>query len=216
MGNPSDMFVVNLQLQAEGPTVVRSCELLHRDYRNRISFTKLPDLFTVFQTHVAQSIQALIDEFGMARNIVSKPEFEIDLPSLKLAGLTFLVSRARDGMRQIILRFRYFIGTLQSAFLLDLGMSEPTITHKERIAIESLIDIVGPLYGLALLEDRRPLSSAETSEVENALRDLQGKAHVLKFYSDLLIRYVRDCSPGNQTGHPGPAQPGGATLRLVE
>ncbi len=216
MGNQGDMFVVNLQLAADGPALVRSCELLNRDYRNRVSFTKLPDLFSVFQARLAQKIQALVEEFGTARNIVSKPDFELDLPSLKLAGLTFLVSGVRDGMRQIILRFKYFIGTFQSAFLLDLGMSEPTIPHKERIAIESLIDIVGPLYGLALLEDRRPLTAKEASEVEDALRDLQGKTHVLKFYSDLLIRYVRDCSPGNQADQQGEPRVGGGNLRLVE
>ncbi|MDJ1008514.1 MAG: hypothetical protein QNJ13_11885 [Paracoccaceae bacterium] len=216
MPNINDMFVVNLQLQAEGSVVVRSCELLHKDYRNRVSFTKLPDLFTVFTTRLAKEIRALLDEFGGSRNIVSKPDYSIDLPDLKLAGLSFLVSAVKDGVRHIILRFRYFIGSFQTAFALDLGLSSPTLPHKERIAIESLVDIVGPLYGLALLEDRRQLTDAEKVEVEHALRDLQGKAHVLKFYSDLLIRYVRDCA-GPYEGQSRPEHLGEITrLRLVE
>lgn len=216
MGNINDMFVVNLQLQEEGGVVVRSCELLHKDYRNRVSFTKMPDLFAVFTGRLAKEIKALVDEFGSGRNIVSKPDFSIDLPDLKLAGLSFLVSAVKDGVRQVILRFRYFIGSFQSAFALDLGLSNPTLPHKERIAIESLVDIVGPLYGLALLEDRRQLTEQEKVEVEHALRDLQGKAHVLKFYSDLLIRYVRDCAAPSEV----PARPEGVAqvtrLRLVE
>ena len=216
MVNINDMFVVNLQLQPEGPAVVRSCELLHKEYRNRVSFTKMPDLFAVFQGRLADAINALIEEFGGARNIVSKPDFEIDLPNLKLAGLTFLVSMAKDGVRQVILRFRYFIGSFQSAFTLNMGMAQPTMPHKERIAIESLVDIVGPLYGLALLEDQRPLSDNEKSEVEHALRDLQGKAHVLKFYSDLLLRYVRDCSTEPEGDGTGERIGNGARLRLVE
>lgn len=216
MVNINDMFVVNLQLPAEGGALVRSCELLHKDYRNRVSFTRLPNIFEVFKDNVARAIQALVAEFGGTRNIVSKPDFEIDLPELKLAGLSFLVSAAKDGVRQVILRFRYFIGSFQSAFLLDLGMSEPTISHKERIAIESLIDIVGPLYGLALLEDQRPLRAGERTEVETALQDLQGKAHVLKFYSDLLIRYVRDCEPEPEDNGPRPDGSTPAKLRLVE
>lgn len=216
MVNINDMFVVNLQLQADGPAVVRSCELLHKNYRNRISFTKMPDLFSVFQGRLASAINALVEEFGGARNIVSKPDFEIDLPTLKLAGLTFLVSMAKDGVRQVILRFRYFIGTFQSAFTLDMGMAQPTIPHKERIAIESLVDIVGPLYGLALLEDQRPLKDGTSSDVENALRDLQGKAHVLKFYSDLLLRYVRDCSDEPEGNKRIPNPGNGVRLRLVE
>lgn len=216
MVNINDMFVVNLRIQPEGAVVVRSCELLHKDYRNRLSFTKLPDLFEVFSGRVAKAIKALVDDFGGSRNVVSKPDFEIDLPELKLAGLSFLVSAAQDGVRQVILRFRYFIGSFQSAFLMDLGLSQPTISHKERIAIESLVDIVGPLYGLALLEDRRPLRASEQLEVENALRDLQGKAHVLKFYSDLLIRYVRDCAPEPEDGGSGPTLTGSTRLRLVE
>lgn len=212
----NDMFVVNLQLQEEGGVVVRSCELLHREYRNRVSFTKLPNLFGVFNAKLANAINELVQEFGGSRNIVSKPDFEIDLPELKLAGLSFLVSIAKDGIRQIILRFRYFIGNFQSAFSLDIGMSNSTIPHKERIAIESLVDIVGPLYGLALLEDRRPLSEDEKCEVERALGDLQGKAHVLKFYSDLLIRYVRDCAdvPEQRQGYATASNV--TQLRLVE
>lgn len=216
MVNINDMFVVNLQVSADGAAVVRSCELLHKDYRNRISFTKMPELFSVFQGRLASAIGALVDEFGNARNIVSKPDFEIDLPNLKLAGLTFLVSLAKDGVRQVILRFRYFIGAVQSAFTLDIGMAQPTIPHKERIAIESLLDIVGPLYGLALLEEGRPLTSADKAEVENVLKDLQSKAHVLKFYSDLLLRYVRDCSSG-PNGPTTPETLNNVTqLRLVE
>lgn len=212
----NDMFVVNLQMQAEGAVVVRSCELLHKDFRNRVSFAALQDLFAVFNARLAREIRALVDEFGGARNIVSKPDFVIELPDLKLAGLSFLVSGMKDGMRQIILRFRYFIGSFQSAFVLDLGLSRPTLPHKERIAIESLVDIVGPLYGLALLEDRRVLTEDERFEVDRALRDLQDKAHVLKFYSDLLIRYVRDCAVPVE----GRVEDAGGTavtrLRLVE
>lgn len=216
MASAGDMFVVNLQLHGEGTVVVRSCELLHKEHRNRISFSKLPDLFSVFASRLADAIKRLVDEFGSRRSIVSKPDFSIELPDLKLAGLSFLVSAMKDGVRQIILRFRYFIGSFQSAFAHDLGFSTPTVPHKERIAIESLMDIVGPLYGLALLEDRQKLSAAESLEVERALRDLQDKAHVLKFYSDLLIRYVRDCSVPGHVHDDGAEATGATRLRLVE
>lgn len=216
MANINDMFVVNLQVQAEGGVVVRSCELLHKEFRNRVSFTKLPDLFSVFTASLAQEIRNLIDEFGGARNIVSKPDFSIELPRLKLAGLSFLVSAMKDGVRQVILRFRYFIGAFQNAFVMDLGLSNATLPHKERIAIESLVDIVGPLYGLALLEDKTTLSESERNEVEQALRDLHNNAHALKFYSDLLIRYVRDSAdPREVTAGPRLAD-GANHLRIVE
>lgn len=188
----NDMLVVNLQVQGEGGLVVRSCELLHKEFRNRVSFTKLPGVRAVFTAKLAAEVEALVGEFGNARNIVSKPDFAVDLPGLKLGGLTFLVSAVKDGIRSIILRFRYFIGSFQNAFVMDLGWSKATLPHKERIAIESLVDIVGPLYGLALLEERRKLTDGERGEIEQALNELRGNAHALQFYSDLLIRYVRD------------------------
>jgi len=212
----NDMFVVNLQLREGGCAVVRSCELLQKDFRNRVSFTKLPGLFAVFTVRLAREISMLVEEFGGARNVVSKPDFAIEMPDLKLAGLSFVVSAAKDGVRQLILRFRYFIGSFQSAFAVDLGLSNPTLPHKERISIESLVDIVGPLYGLALLEDRHELDDVERRELEQVLRDLQDKADVLKFYSDLLIRYVRDSAESGEAPS-APTGLGGVTrLRLVE
>lgn len=216
MGAMNDMFVINLQVSPEGDASVRACEFLHRDFRNRISFNKLPGLFEVFTSHLAEQIGRLMQDFGQGRNILSKPDFVIDLPDLKLGGLRMLVSAAKDGVRQIILRFQYFIGAFQSAFVIDVGQASPTALHKERLAVESLVDIVGPLYGLALLEQERPLSAGERLEVEAALRSLKDKAHALKFYSDLLIRYVRDCGQDKDRQRELPAPGDGPHLRLVD
>lgn len=192
MSSSADMFVLTLRWSPDQDPTVLSCDLIHRDFHNRISFSKRAGLFDVFRPQLARALAEIIDSIQHKRQVLSQPDFQVDLPNLVLGGLRLLVSSAKDGARQIIIRFKHFLGSLQDAFAVDIGLRSAVLPHRERVAVEALVDIVGPLLNLADL--RRPnLDEREAMAVEKSLEELAQNSYMLRFYTGLLVRYVNEC-----------------------
>ncbi|WP_424933121.1 hypothetical protein [Amaricoccus macauensis] len=173
---------------------IRSVDILGQNMRHRISFTKSNGIRDVFEADLAECIETILVRLPDGAHVFSDPDFVIELPGLTLARLRALINEAADGARQVIVRFRYFIGTLQSAFRVDTYLRVPSIDHREQIAVEALADIATPIFSLALAGARPPNSSQEYEHVRKKLEDLSSRASEVNFYLSLLTRYVTECA----------------------
>lgn len=189
-----DVFSLTISRDLGGDFAVRSVDVLGRSMRHRISFTQANGINEVFETELAECILSIIDRLPMDAHVFSDPDFVIELPGLTLARLRALINIAADGAMQIILRFRYFIGTLQSAFRIDTHLRIPTLEHREQIAIEALADIATPIFSLALSGANGPDTPAEVESVRRKLDHLANRASEVNFYLSLLTRYATECA----------------------
>ncbi|MEM8569800.1 MAG: hypothetical protein AAGG56_02730 [Pseudomonadota bacterium] len=190
----ADVFSLTISRDVDQEFSVRSVDILGRNMRHRISFTSASGIYEVFERELADCIRAVLDRLPMKAHVYSDPDFVIELPGLTLARLRVLIKVVGSGAAQIIMRFRYFIGSLQSAFRVDTHLSLPTVEHREKIAIETLSDIATPIFSLALAGSKQIEKSKDLELVLRKLENLSERASELNFYLSLLTRYVSECS----------------------
>ena len=102
-------LTINLILKAPRIITVRSCEVLGRGFRNRLSFQGESDLDKVLHARLAQSIRECLRSVPDGAQVLSMPEFLLELPGLALYGAQVLIMDARNGIRTAILRFTEFL-----------------------------------------------------------------------------------------------------------
>jgi hypothetical protein len=203
---PETIELLSLTISREiGAAVsLQSVDLNGRGARHRISFTRGSRIRDVFQAELAECIEALLERLPTHGHAFSDPDFLIELPGLTLARLSVLVRAMADGAAQIVLRFRYFIGSLQNAFRTELRLPLPTLDHRERIAVEALADIATPIFSLALADRAHVRTKEDEDIVLRRLEQLSARACELNFYLTLLTRYVSDCSEARMRSRAEP------------
>lgn len=189
-----DVFSMTITREVGEDYSVRSVDILGSTMRHRVSFTQTSRIRDVFQPDLADCIESILERLPPNTHVFSDPDFIIELPGLTLARLRVLIQVAANGASQIILRFRYFIGGLQSVFRVDAHMRIPTLEHRERIAVEALADIATPMFSLALANMDHVRTAHDKELVQRKLEELSGRASEINFYLSLLTRYVTACS----------------------
>lgn len=184
-------ITINLILRGDARISVRSCEVLGRGFRNRTSFQNVAELNDVLVAPLANAIRNSISTISDGAQVLSLPEFLVELPGLALSGAHVIIMEATDGARNAILRFKDFIGSINNAFRPDIGFQEPYATHSEKLAANVLADICLPLLNLC-----REMDFAEIAGRGVPTADLLAKAREFEFQAELLKRFVYNAGTG--------------------
>lgn len=186
----NDMLTITLWETSGDGVIVRSVDVLNRTVSHRMSFVKSNGLRQTMAPAMAERIEQVIASLPRDAGVFTEPDFVLEMKSLMLARLRVLVSTTKTGVRQVILRFKYFLGSLQDAFLLGTHFAPASLEHRERIAVETLVDIAAPIYDMAHIDSSSPVIAQNNGAVERRLDELARNAEELKFYMALLSRYV--------------------------
>lgn len=185
-------MTLNLVLKAPGHVLMRSCEILGRGFRNRVSFQENQPIEEVLVGRLSHEIHKSLKTVPDGAHVLSQPEFLVELPGLALYGIHILVMEAKDGIRNAILRFKEFIGAANLAFVEDMGFHEPAATHSEKLAMNVLEDICLPI--LNLCETFESLARANGQAVPATVSD---RAREFQFQTELLKRFIFNSNIGH-------------------
>lgn len=191
------VLTVNLTLREDHSIFVRSCEVLGRGFRNRISFQDTGDLEKVFVGRLAHAIRKCMSSVPDGAHVLSLPEFLVEVPGLTLSGAHILIMELKDGMRNAIFRFKEFMGTLSGAFHADVGFQEPCGTHAERLAANVLADICLPLLNMC-----RDMEYSQVDARERLPQGFSERTREFEFQTELLKRFIFNAG----IGHAQPTQ----------
>ncbi|MFK7744123.1 MAG: hypothetical protein AB8B47_03645 [Roseobacter sp.] len=190
---------LTLNLIIKGPEfiAVRSCEVLGRGFRNRVSFQNLGELEERLVGRLATAIRSCLQSIPDGAHVLALPEFLVELPGLALSGVHVLIMKAKDGARNAIFRFKEFMGSINNAFLCELGFNEPAATHSEKLAVKVLADICIPIMNLAQSFEHLNLGADRRTTIQ-----MQDRAREFAFQTELLKRFIFNAG----IGHAEPAE----------
>lgn len=196
------IITLNLTLKSSGLISLRSCEVLGRGFRNRISFNEVRTIEDVLVSRLATSIKTCLRTLPDGAHVLSLPEFLIEVPGLALSGLHVMVMEAKDGVRNAIFRFKEFMGAVNKAFRADIGFHEPASNHSEKLAVNVLADICLPILNLC-----RSFEELNCGQDRNKALHIADKAREFEFQTELLKRFIFNAGIGH-------AEAGSAYLEL--
>ncbi|WP_282128511.1 hypothetical protein [Roseobacter litoralis] len=182
-------LTLNLTLKTAEEVSVRSCEVIGRNFRNRVSFQETSELGDILVHRLSDAIKSSLKTLSAGAQVLSLPDFLIELPGLALAGAHVMVMEAKDGVRNAIFRFTEFMGTINNAFKLDIGFSEPYATHSEKLAVNILEEICLPILNLC-----RAFDMLNTTQDRAFAKAISDKAIEFEFQTELLKRFISNAS----------------------
>ena len=190
---PSDLsertITLTLSLRASDAVSVRSCEVVGRWFRNRVSFQEQRSIDDVLVVGLAQAVRSCLRRVPEGAHVLALPEFLVEIPGLALSGVHVMVMEAKEGTRSAILRFKEFMGAINNAFSMDIGFQEPYPSQAERLAVNVLEDICLPILDLC-----RTFQDAGTVCGNEALLRMAERADEFEFQTELLKRYIQSSS----------------------
>lgn len=201
---PSDLssrtLTLSLSLRAGECFTIRSCEVVGRWFRNRISFQENRSLDDVLVRKLANAIRAQLLRLPGGAHVLALPDFLVEVPGLALSGLHVMVMDAKDGCRSAILRFSEFIGAINSAFCIELGFQEASHSYGEKLAMNVLEDICLPILNLC-----RSFAALQLENPQTLPRGFADRAREFEFQTELLKRYIHNAGLAETHGeahHP--------------
>ena len=178
-------LTINLVISKKGNLDIRSCDVVSKAFRNRTTFPDFQDLDTVVDTTLAQALRDVLIGLPDGPQVISMPDFLVEIPGLVLSGVHLLVTDANNGIRSAIFRFKEFLGAVNAIFLENIGFDSCPVRHNEQLATQVLADVCLPLLNLCHQMDA--LLNHAPLAVANHLRD---RTHELEFQTELLKRFV--------------------------
>ena len=112
---------------------------------------------------LAQAIYRTLDTVPDGAHVLSLPDFLVEVPGLALSGLHVMIMEASGGIRNAILRFKEFVGSVNRAFSVDIGFDSVGAAHAEKLAVSVLADICMPILNLCQSLDQHALATGERS-----------------------------------------------------
>jgi hypothetical protein len=176
---------LNLILTESGDVDIRSCEVVGKCFRNRTSFPDYHTLDSVVVNKLADAMKQTLRDLPAGPQVVSLPEFLVELPGLVLSGAHLLVTKVQNGIRSAIFRFRDFLGSVSNMFRDSIGFEGSYADDNAQLATQVLTDICLPILNLC-------------NQMEHMLQetpipvgiDLRARSSELEFQTELLKRFV--------------------------
>jgi hypothetical protein len=178
-------LTLNILLRADDQLELRSCEVKGANFRNRTTFSEHTRLEDILVSTVAAKIRSAFASLPQGTQVLSLPDFIVELPGLVLAGAHILVTDFRDGLRSAIFRVKEFIGGINVAFNCDVGFHDSLTEQNERLATSILCDICLPVLNFFRHGDGAPLQ-----RMQSDYQQIQDRAREFEFQTELLKRYV--------------------------
>ncbi len=193
---PSDLsdrtLTFNLTLNDDTTVSLRSCEVLGRTFRNRVSFNSTKMIDDVLVARLANAITSCLRTLPDGAHVLSLPEFLVELPGLVLSGVHVMVMEAKGGLRNAILRFKEFMGSVNSAFRHDIGFHEPYSNHSEKLAVNVLAEVCLPILNLC-----RSFEELNFGNDRQRALEISDRAREFEFQTELLKRFIFNAGMGH-------------------
>ncbi len=173
---------------------VASVSLHSEELKNTLHFAGRRSITDVFHPNFADYLHNVLARAIGAPMVLTEPDVIKSLGGAVIARMRMLVNKAMDGGRHITIRFAYFIGALGRLFRRDEFAHHSPLPHRERVAVQALDSICTPLANIASHLDRILENRDATEFVRSRLRKIEDETVELKFYTELLRRYVEDCA----------------------
>lgn len=189
----SHRFVVNLIAPKGGPVLVRSCEVIGANFRNRFSFPARVSISEVFVEKMARSVMSCVSSLSRKTEVMSLPDTTIELPRLTLSKVHVVSNLSEDGQLDVILRFKTLLGGVSKAFQPDLGIVDSVPDYSTHMSALVLTDIVMPLLDMcAIAEGDEGLPSAEA--FDTFMATLVDRSREVRFQAELIKRFVNSAA----------------------
>jgi hypothetical protein len=185
-------ITLSLTLHSPEHVSLRSCEVLGRNFRNRISFNDSAPVEEVLVARLARAIKACLASLPEGAHVLALPEFLVELPGLALSGLHVMVMEAKDGIRNAIFRFKEFMGAVNKAFRTDIGFQEACASHSEKLAVNVLADVCLPILNLC-----RSFEEMNFGHDRRKALNIADRAREFEFQTELLKRFIFNANMGH-------------------
>jgi hypothetical protein len=186
-------LVLRLDRDEDGRVSVLSCEVFGSGLVNRTLFNGSTDLKDVIVDDLANAVRDQIMAVGAKHQVLSLPEFLIELPGLTLSTLHLIAAEMRNGVQRFILRFQTFLGSLGRVLKANIGFEPAPASNSDVVSLAVLYDIATPLLNLCNFKDIDARSDRERLEI--AHRTLSERADEITFYVELLKRFSVRSNP---------------------
>jgi hypothetical protein len=183
---------MNLILHGVDRVSLRSCEIVARSFRNRLSFQDIRLIEEVLVARIANAIKSCLQTLPDGAHVLALPDFLVEVPGLALSGVHVMVQEAKMGVRSAILRFTEFLGAINNAFRFDIGMHEPKATHSEKLAVNVLAEVCLPILNLY-----RSLEQLDRAADRRRIPDLSDRMREFEFQTELLKRFIFNSAMGH-------------------
>lgn len=185
-----DMFSLTLIRDQEDSTFkVVFIDIRQPNHRHRITLSKNNEIGTTLSSWLAVHVRELLARIDRSEMLISEPDAVLELPGLVLGRLKMLVHTSLKKVRQVIVRYTYFVGGIQSALKLDTHFEHPVVTKRDALSVAVLSDICNPAFEI-LSADVGDTEDPLTADRKKSAKRLMDRKEELAFYVELLRRYV--------------------------
>ena len=191
-GLSDSVLTLNLILKKDTSVALRSCEVMGRRFRNRVSFNTNRMIEEVIVARLANAIASCLQTLPNGAHVLSLPEFLVELPGLVLSGAHVMIMEAKDGIRNAILRFNEFMGAVNNAFRIDIGFQEPYSTHIEKLAVNVLAEVCLPILNLC-----RSFEELNFGHGRQRAMEISDRVREFEFQTELLKRFIFNAGMGH-------------------
>ena len=191
-------MTLSLNIMSPDTVTIRSCEVVGRWFRNRISFQEQKRIEDILARKLARAILSCVRSLRKGAQVLALPDFLVELPGLALSGVHIMVMEAKDGVRSAILRFTEFMGAINNAFQTDIGFHEPYPNHCEKLAVNVLEEICLPILNLC-----RTFEELKVKQMGRNGRCFVDRAREFEFQTELLKRYIYNAGMGHAEANDG-------------
>lgn len=191
-------MTLSLNIISPDTVTIRSCEVVGRWFRNRISFQEQKRIEDILARKLAHAILSCVRGLRKGAQVLALPDFLVELPGLALSGVHIMVMEANDGVQSAILRFTDFMGAINNAFQTDMGFHEPYPNHCEKLAVNVLEEICLPILNLC-----RTFEELKENQVRANGRCFIDRAREFEFQTELLKRYIYNAGMGHAEANDG-------------
>ncbi|WP_420860356.1 hypothetical protein [Algirhabdus cladophorae] len=186
----SQRFIMTLQIDLDNVVHVRSAEILGAEFRNRVTFNTKTRIEEVLDHGLAAELSQSVRRLEKSKEVLSLPDFQYDTQGISLAGIHLISSALSDGSRQIICRFKHFMGNLFSIVRSEIGFIPQCVDYRDKLASEALTDIAMPLFNLAKALETDVMTADGSKMAHRELTRLHDLSTELAFYSEMLKRFI--------------------------
>lgn len=185
-------MTLNITLHDNSRVSMRSCEVLARSLRNRVSFNEMRLIEDVLVPRLSNAVKSRLRTLPEEPNVLALPDFLVELPGLALSGMHVMIMEANDGVRNAILRFEEFMGAVNNAFHPDIGFHEPYSNHSEKLAVSVLSEVCLPILNLC-----RSFEEINFGHDRQRAMEISERAREFEFQTELLKRFIFNAGMGH-------------------
>ncbi|MGH1329565.1 MAG: hypothetical protein ACRBBK_01665 [Paracoccaceae bacterium] len=202
----SDNGPVRLQVFLDEQGVLRlwSVRIEFERAKHEISFPECNRASSALVPVLAVHMRRIADLLRSGGRL-DRPGPMVELEGGLLSDLTACARFGSSGFVEIDVTYAHFFGTMSCLFSRAKTARDPSLKAREKIAVEALVDIAGPLLGIA--QQAGEIGAAEGEAFRAQLAQIGARAQELEDRLQQLRSYLSALQSGPPSGLSQPLAP---------